>query len=69
MSSVEKFNVEGPEPSLKASDGAGDKPKWKRPKGKRAVVRWLKHFRYKKKKELERMMPEEKILYKLNKVI
>ncbi|CAK7349230.1 unnamed protein product [Dovyalis caffra] len=39
----------------------------KRPKlkGKRAVVRWLKFFRWKKKKEYERMTAEEQILYKL----
>lgn len=34
-------------------------------KGKRAVVRWLKFFRFKKKKEYERMTTEERILYKL----
>ncbi|KAK7279312.1 hypothetical protein RJT34_24360 [Clitoria ternatea] len=34
-------------------------------KGKRAVVRWLKFFRWKKKKEYERMTAEEKILFKL----
>lgn len=45
------------------------KPKRKKLKGKRAVVRWLKFFRWKKKKEYERMTPEEKILYKLRKVI
>ncbi|KAL6555562.1 hypothetical protein OROHE_007234 [Orobanche hederae] len=39
----------------------------KKLKGKRAVVRWLKFFRHKKKKDYERMMPEEKILYKLGK--
>jgi hypothetical protein len=37
-------------------------------KGKRAVVRWLKFFRYKKKKEIQRMTTEETILYKLLKV-
>lgn len=41
--------------------------KSKRPKGKRAMVRWLKFFRYKKKKDYERMTPEEKVLYKLMK--
>lgn len=43
----------------------------KRPKlkGKRAVVRWLKFFRWKKKKDYERMTAEEKILYKLRKVL
>ncbi|XP_077229521.1 RNA-binding CRS1 / YhbY (CRM) domain protein isoform X2 [Tasmannia lanceolata] len=43
------------------------KVKRKKLKGKRAVVRWLKHFRYKKKKEYERMTVEEKILYRLRK--
>ncbi|XP_073302866.1 uncharacterized CRM domain-containing protein At3g25440, chloroplastic isoform X1 [Primulina huaijiensis] len=41
--------------------------KRKRPKGKRAMVRWLKFFRYKKKKDYERMTPEERVLYKLTK--
>lgn len=41
--------------------------KSKRPKGKRAMVRWLKFLRYKKKKDYERMTPEEKVLYKLTK--
>lgn len=40
----------------------------KKLKGKRAVVRWLKFFRWKKKKEYERMTAEEKLLYKLKKV-
>lgn len=43
------------------------KPKRKKLKGKRAVVRWLKFFRWKKKKEYERMTTEEKILFKLRK--
>ncbi|WOL04134.1 hypothetical protein Cni_G12855 [Canna indica] len=43
------------------------KVKRKKLKGKRAVVRWLKFFRWKKKKENERMTAEEKILYKLKK--
>ncbi|XP_076914260.1 putative CRM domain-containing protein At3g25440, chloroplastic [Bidens hawaiensis] len=43
------------------------KPKRKKLKGKRAVVRWLKSFRYKKKKDYERMTAEEKILFKLRK--
>ncbi|KAL0436677.1 UNVERIFIED_CONTAM: putative CRM domain-containing protein, chloroplastic [Sesamum radiatum] len=41
--------------------------KRKKLKGKRAVVRWLKFFRWKKKKEYGRMTAEEKILYKLRK--
>ncbi|XP_024933081.3 uncharacterized CRM domain-containing protein At3g25440, chloroplastic isoform X1 [Ziziphus jujuba] len=45
----------------------GGKVKRKKLKGKRAVVRWLKFFRWKKKKEYERMTAEEKILYKLRK--
>lgn len=40
----------------------------KKLKGKRAVVRWLKFFRWKKKKDYQRMTAEEKILYKLKKV-
>lgn len=48
--------------------GAGKVEKRKKLKGKRAVVKWLKHFRYKKKKAYERMTAEEKILYKLMKV-
>ncbi|KAE8692115.1 calmodulin-like protein 3-like [Hibiscus syriacus] len=43
------------------------KAKRKKLKGKRAVVRWLKFFRWKKKKDYERMTAEEKILYKLRK--
>ncbi|CAE5972010.1 unnamed protein product [Arabidopsis arenosa] len=43
------------------------KLKRKKLKGKRAVVRWLKFFRWKKKKEFERMTAEEKILNKLTK--
>ncbi|XP_039005753.1 uncharacterized CRM domain-containing protein At3g25440, chloroplastic-like isoform X2 [Hibiscus syriacus] len=43
------------------------KVKRKKLKGKRAVVRWLKFFRWKKKKDYERMTAEEKILYKLGK--
>ncbi|PKA46719.1 putative CRM domain-containing protein [Apostasia shenzhenica] len=39
----------------------------KKLKGKRAVVKWLKLFRWKKKKEYERMTLEEKILFKLRK--
>ncbi|KAL9454000.1 hypothetical protein AB3S75_009576 [Citrus x aurantiifolia] len=67
--SIEKV-VEKQESSENSSsaDGAGvAKVKRKKLKGKRAVVRWLKHFRYKKKKEYERMTAEEKILYKLRK--
>ncbi|KAL3517894.1 hypothetical protein ACH5RR_020483 [Cinchona calisaya] len=43
------------------------KKKRKKLKGKRAVVRWLKFFRWKKKKDYERMTAEEKIVYKLKK--
>ncbi|KAK7340999.1 hypothetical protein VNO80_23923 [Phaseolus coccineus] len=53
----------------KASSGNEDdgnaKVNKKKLKGKRAVVRWMKFFRFKKKKEYERMTTEEKILYKL----
>ncbi|EXB61176.1 putative CRM domain-containing protein [Morus notabilis] len=56
-------------PNVGAVDGAGNNAKVKRTKlkGKRAVVRWLKFFRWKKKKEYERMTAEEKILYKFRK--
>ncbi|KAL9239656.1 hypothetical protein vseg_013958 [Gypsophila vaccaria] len=50
-----------------AAQDSSTKVKRKKLKGKRAVVRWLKHFRYKKKKELQRMTSEEKILFRLNK--
>ncbi|MQL98335.1 hypothetical protein Taro_031046 [Colocasia esculenta] len=50
-----------------SSNGNELKPKRKKLKGKRAVVRWLKFFRWKKEKEYERMTAEEKILYKLKK--
>lgn len=43
--------------------------KRKKLKGKRAVVKWLKFFRWKKKKEYERLTVEEKVLYKLRKVM
>lgn len=56
------------ESSPAAGDG-GVKVKRQKLKGKRAVVRWLKFFRWKKKKEYERMTVEEKILYKLRKVV
>lgn len=51
---------------LNNSSGNG-KTKRKILKGKRAVVKWLKFFRWKKKKDYERMTTEEKILYKLRK--
>ncbi|KAK4749057.1 hypothetical protein SAY87_026506 [Trapa incisa] len=54
------------EGSASVGDG-GVKVKRKKLKGKRAVVKWLKFFRWKKKKEYERMTAEEKILYKLRK--
>ncbi|CAH1419337.1 unnamed protein product [Lactuca virosa] len=50
-----------------ANESAEAKPKRKKLKGKRAVVRWLKFFRFKKKKDYERMTSEEKILFKLRK--
>ncbi|KAG7632516.1 RNA-binding CRM domain [Arabidopsis suecica] len=56
--------------SVNSSSQDGDsstKLKRKKLKGKRAVVRWLKFFRWKKKKEFERMTSEEKILNKLRK--
>lgn len=61
-----------PETSCGTDTGASApseaKLKRKKLKGKRAVVRWLKFFRYKKKKDYERMTAEEKILFKLRKV-
>ncbi|KAL8525957.1 hypothetical protein ACS0TY_015247 [Phlomoides rotata] len=50
-------------------DGSGqvEVKKRKKLKGKRAVVKWLKFFRYKKKKAYDRMTPEEKILFKMKK--
>ncbi|RZR87247.1 hypothetical protein BHM03_00014605 [Ensete ventricosum] len=49
------------------NDQSTTKVKRKKLKGKRAVVKWLKFFRWKKKKEYERMTAEEKILYKMRK--
>ncbi|KAJ9541336.1 hypothetical protein OSB04_027842 [Centaurea solstitialis] len=66
MDSVHKV----PEPSVSSETANGSaeaKPKRKKLKGKRAVVRWLKFFRFKKKKDYERMTAEEKILFKLRK--
>ena len=57
-----------PEKSAIVGGTVDTKVKRKKLKGKRAVVRWLKFFRWKKKKEYERMTAEEKILYKLSKV-
>ncbi|WKA00419.1 hypothetical protein VitviT2T_018774 [Vitis vinifera] len=56
-----------PVDSTTAAGTVETKVKRKKLKGKRAVVRWLKFFRWKKKKEYERMTAEEKILYKLRK--
>ncbi|CAN0898075.1 Uncharacterized CRM domain-containing protein At3g25440, chloroplastic [Linum grandiflorum] len=61
-------STEGMSANSAPVDGAGSgKVKRKKLKGKRAVVRWLRYFRWKKKKEYERMTNEEKILYKLTK--
>lgn len=57
------------ENQVDVNDNGAVKMKRKKLKGKRAVVRWLKSFRYKKKRDYERMTAEEKILYKLRKVI
>ncbi|KAK9747812.1 hypothetical protein RND81_02G015600 [Saponaria officinalis] len=59
-------NVKQTESGTAAQDSS-TKVKRKKLKGKRAVVRWLKQFRYKKKKELQRMTNEEKILFRLDK--
>ncbi|KAG6403513.1 hypothetical protein SASPL_135736 [Salvia splendens] len=56
-----------PEVEQGGQNSAGPVTKRKKLKGKRAVVKWLKLFRYKKKKTFERMTAEEKILYKLMK--
>lgn len=51
-----------------ANNGSADaRPKRKKLKGRRAVVKWLKFFRWKKKKDFQRMTAEEKILFKLSK--
>ncbi|KAK4281962.1 hypothetical protein QN277_013399 [Acacia crassicarpa] len=55
------------EKSSTVTGACNGKIKRKKLKGKRAVVRWLKFFRWKKKKEYQRMTAEEKILYKLKK--
>ncbi|KAL1834951.1 hypothetical protein ACET3Z_004602 [Daucus carota] len=55
------------EPTGHTEGSADGKTKRIKLKGKRAVVKWLKFFRFKKKKEYERMTAEEKILYKLRK--
>ena len=70
LNSADKV-VEPPKQSEKSAivgDDGDTKVKRKKLKGKRAVVRWLKLFRWKKKKDFERMTAEEKILYKLRKV-
>lgn len=67
LNTAEKV-VESDNHSEKNTSADGWKTKRKKLKGKRAVVRWLKFFRYKKKKEYGRMTAEEKILYKLRKV-
>ncbi|PON75127.1 RNA-binding, CRM domain containing protein [Parasponia andersonii] len=66
---VDKVSVPTNHSDANASvDGNGNaKVKRKKLKGKRAVVRWLKFFRWKKKKEYHRMTAEEKVLYKLRK--
>lgn len=51
-----------------SSSESGAKVKTKRPKGRRAVVKWLKSLRHRKKKEYARMTAEEKVLYKLRSV-
>ncbi|XP_060203008.1 uncharacterized CRM domain-containing protein At3g25440, chloroplastic [Lycium barbarum] len=51
---------------VEESCGEG-KIKRKKLKGKRQVVRWLKFFRWKKKKDFQRMTVQDKILYKLSK--
>lgn len=60
-----KYNHDKVVEQRQDSDGDVKVPARKKLKGKRAVVRWLKFFRFKKKKELQRMTTEERILYKL----
>ncbi|XP_062226040.1 uncharacterized CRM domain-containing protein At3g25440, chloroplastic isoform X2 [Phragmites australis] len=50
---------------VSVDDSGEPKPKREKLKGKRAVTRFLKSLRWKKKKEIQRMTAEEKILYKL----
>lgn len=70
--SVEHLERSEEKSAIASTDGSGNEEKKKtmrkKLKGKRAVVRWLKFFRWKKKKEYERMTSEEKLLFKLNKV-
>lgn len=56
---------QNPGAMLPADDSGKPKEKRKKLKGKRAVTRFLKSLRWKKKKEFQRMTAEEKILYKL----
>jgi len=56
---------QNPGAAVSVDDSAEPKPKRKKLKGKRAVTRFLKSLRWKKKKEIQRMTAEEKILYKL----
>ncbi|XP_022961736.1 uncharacterized CRM domain-containing protein At3g25440, chloroplastic isoform X2 [Cucurbita moschata] len=68
--SVATSEKSGGESAIASTDGSSSEEKKKtrkKLKGKRAVVKWLKFFRWKKKKEYERMTSEEKILFKLNK--
>ncbi|KAA0064791.1 putative CRM domain-containing protein [Cucumis melo var. makuwa] len=71
--SVEPLEKSEGKSAIGSTDGSGIKEEEtkkktrKKLKGKRAVVRWLKFFRWKKKKEYERMTSEEKILFKMNK--
>lgn len=62
---VDQPHGDSEKPTSATGDIATAKLKRKKLKGKRAVVRWLKFFRFKKKKEYQRMTEEEKILYKL----
>lgn len=60
-----KYNHDKVVEQPKDSDGDVKVRTRRKLKGKRAVVRWLKFFRFKKKKEFQRMTTEERILYKL----
>ncbi|KAF8703554.1 hypothetical protein HU200_032368 [Digitaria exilis] len=56
---------QNPGAAVLVDDSGESKPRRKKLKGKRAVTRFLKSLRWKKKKEIQRMTAEEKILYKL----
>ncbi|XP_057858188.1 uncharacterized CRM domain-containing protein At3g25440, chloroplastic isoform X2 [Cryptomeria japonica] len=60
-------NVELKRKQFKEAGTKLENDKRKMLKGKRTVINWIKHFRWKKKKEYEQMSLEEKVIYKLKK--